>query len=287
MTSNNDTRAQFKMMAIQSAMVDVFRSDQTQGFSIQEIVDGLPEGMNASKTDILKNLRDIVFKGMVRQISDDSGRTLYIYIPDEDQSKFVQLNEDSARIYNIVESTGNKGIWRKRLRTLSKMEEKPMSNALSDLVNRKLIKEVSNLEGKKVYMLFNLQPSSDITGGVWYQSGSFNTALVDSLIGNAVNFVREKPKGVQYQAVVSFIRSSRIGNVSLSDAEAHQIVEACINSGAVTLAGGMLIAVQVQPPTCPVSRIPCRSCPVAHMCSPEGDINPVECPYLGRMTDFF
>lgn len=58
-----------------------------------------------------------------------------------------------------------------------------MNKVLKSLETKKIIKAVKSVAAskKKVYMLFDLDPDSSVTGGAWYQDQDFESEFVDVL----------------------------------------------------------------------------------------------------------
>ena len=59
---------------------------------------------------------------------------------------------------------------------------------------RHLVKAVRSVtsKSKKLYMLFDVSPAKEITGGPWYTEQEFDSQFVDELCHFIVNFVRTK-----------------------------------------------------------------------------------------------
>ena len=45
---------------------------------------------------------------------------------------------------------------------------------------------------RKIYMLFNLEPSSTITGGPWYTDSELDTEFINLLASACLKFIQEK-----------------------------------------------------------------------------------------------
>jgi DNA-directed RNA polymerase III subunit RPC6 len=57
-----------------------------------------------------------------------------------------------------------------------------------------LVKSVRSVtsKSKKLYMLFDMVPSKEITGGPWYTEQEFDHEFVDELCNYIVSFIRSK-----------------------------------------------------------------------------------------------
>ena len=61
------------------------------------------------------------------------------------------------------------GIWTKDLRKRTGLSQPIVARAIKTLESKQLIKAVKsvNYANRKYYMLFNLEPSQQVTGGAW------------------------------------------------------------------------------------------------------------------------
>ncbi len=61
------------------------------------------------------------------------------------------------------------GMWTKDMKTRSNLTQPQITKILKTLESRDLIKSVKSVSNasRKVYMLFDLVPSAEITGGAW------------------------------------------------------------------------------------------------------------------------
>jgi hypothetical protein len=77
-------------------------------------------------------------------------------------------------VYQTIHQVGNKGIWTKDIRYHSNLPHPKLQKILKSLEGRQLVKTVkcSASATKKIYMLFGLKPSEDLTGGQWCAPGA-------------------------------------------------------------------------------------------------------------------
>ena len=103
------------------------------------------------------------------------------------------LTRDECMVYEIIENTYMSGIWIKNIKKRSGINDgKSMEKLIAKLVRLSLIKTVKNVKApaQKTYMLFNLAPSDDVTGGSFYDQGDLDESLVDQLSNVIVFHVR-------------------------------------------------------------------------------------------------
>lgn len=102
-------------------------------------------------------------------MSKTGDELVYKLVNEETASKFAGLDIHARMVYQIIEESGNKGIWTRDIRVKSKIQQQALTKIFKNLESRKLIKPVKavNAKSKKCYMLYELQPSREITGGPW------------------------------------------------------------------------------------------------------------------------
>ena len=69
-------------------------------------------------------------------------------------------------MYQIIQHAGNAGMWTKELKQRSNLPVPQITKIFKTLEARKLIKSVKHVaqQNRKVYMLYDLEPSREITG---------------------------------------------------------------------------------------------------------------------------
>ena len=168
------------------------------------------------------------------------------------------------------------------------MGEKRINAVLKELEDKRLIKSITTIHEKKfkLYLLYDMVPSEEITGGVWYLEGSFNTQFVEQLISKSIDVV-VSTRGITVKDMVERIKQNSLVAAHVSDKEAEQVINAMVHSKRVIRIGNMLRPGIIDVPICPTSEVPCSGCPVAAQCIPGGPINPRDCPYLQKLTELF
>lgn len=97
-------------------------------------------------------------------------------------------------VYQIIEGSGNKGIWTKDIRNSSNLTELQINKCLKTLESKKLVKRVKTVppSKKNIYMLFHLEPHESLTGGAWYSDQEFETEFVDILNDRCQQYLQRK-----------------------------------------------------------------------------------------------
>lgn len=97
-------------------------------------------------------------------------------------------------VYQIIEASGNKGIWIREIRSKSNLPEMEVKKNIKTLESKKLIKSVKSVHAskKKVYMLYDMTPDETLTGGAWYSDQEFESEFVEVLNQRCLKFLQQK-----------------------------------------------------------------------------------------------
>ena len=103
------------------------------------------------------------------------------------------------------------GIWTKHLKTKTELHQTVIDRCLKSLTQKQLVKSIKNVKvcylarnqmstlitacqypTRKIYMLFNLEPSAAITGGPWYTDSELDTEFINLLASACLKFIQER-----------------------------------------------------------------------------------------------
>lgn len=275
---------------LRDKMNNIFEENPHTAFTVDELHKELNKQGNIDTSTLFSLLRQIISNGKVRVVyGNDKEPQRYKAVPPKLQEQFISLDDDYHRIYDLVDKAGNKGIWRRDLKkTGGSMSEKQLSTVLNELESRFLIKSITSIHEKKLklYLLYDMNPSEEITGGVWYLEGTFNTNFVEQLIKSSTDMVHSRD-GISLKDMVEKIKTNSLASAHITDKESEQVITAMVHSKKVLKVGSMLYPGVLEIPTCPIAEVPCCGCPLATRCYPGGPINPRNCSYLQKLRELF
>ena len=110
-------------------------------------------------------------------------------------SKTKGFEKEERLVYQIIEDSGNKGIWIREIRIKSNLPQQQIVKTLKTLESKKLIKSVKSVQQglkKKVYMLADLAPDESVTGGAWYSDQDFESEFVEVLNQQCLKYLQHK-----------------------------------------------------------------------------------------------
>jgi len=165
----------------------------------------------------------------------------YSLVSAEVASKFHGLDTSARMVYQVIERAGNMGIWTKDIRLQTNIQQQALNKIFKALETRRLIKPVKSVtaKAKKLYMLYNLQPAKELTGGVWYSDLEFDHEFISELrtfVMHCVNRLNQA-KGVSLSEIQVKMTQAKVSRIELSVDEVHQLVQTLVYDHMVEEAG--------------------------------------------------
>lgn len=195
MSSNltDDLSASAKKM--HHTMVSNGKSSYTQ----QKLID-LLKYENAN--ELMENAQALLNKGLLKILesepdpsSNSTEKTiLFAPISEQEAQKVSSMTADEAIVYSHVEAAGREGIWTKTIKAKSNLHQHIVLRCLKSLESQSYIKSVKSVKHptRKIYMLYHLTPSIDVTGGPWFTDSELDTDFIDSLLIVIWKFVAQR-----------------------------------------------------------------------------------------------
>ncbi|CAH0489059.1 unnamed protein product [Peronospora effusa] len=212
----------------------------------------------------------------------------------EEAERIRGLTLEQRLVLQEIERAGNKGIWTRDIKSHTNIPQQIVTKTLRLLETRRLVKSVKSIssKNKKLYMLFDLVPSTEITGGPWYNEQEFDHVFIDTLS----TFVYEviKASGMStLNAITDKVHASGISKVALGPEEISSIIQTLMYDGRVE----EVRSVRLTPGTSHetkykisqqittfnyLSETPCGVCPVFDQCQEGNIISPRSCLYMTK-----
>jgi DNA-directed RNA polymerase III subunit RPC6 len=216
------------------------------------------------------------------------GVALFVAIAADVADKFAGLPEDCRVVYKYVKQAENRGVMPKDLQKQTGMNTVKLNKTLKDMETRKLVKCVTPVGQKtrKLWMLAELEPALDISGGSFYIGGKLDSALIEEQREKILDYVTAR-KGVSLEDIYKYLTDDSVG-----DARSIQDLDKIVR----TLVLDRMIASQIQGGkqvyfrrsvigigSCEsMEQVPCLGCPVITRCVPGGDVSPEGCQYMQK-----
>ncbi|CAM9503708.1 unnamed protein product [Discosporangium mesarthrocarpum] len=216
----------------------------------------------------------------------------YKLIQEEKAQKLKGLSAEQMMIYQVIERSGNRGIWTRDIKSSTNIQQQTLTKTLKTLEQRRLVKSVKSVtsKSKKLYMLYELTPAKEISGGPWYLDQEFNYEFVKDLSDAAHKFVKES-KTASLSEIADRIKVCGATKVDLSQEEVQLVVNTLVYDGLLEEAsfshsrgGGPVYKVAPESEVVnsfnTFTEVPCGTCKVADQCSEDGVVSPKTCVYL-------
>ena len=156
----------------------------------------------------------------------------YTLVADEVAQKYQGLNVSDRLVLQVIEKAGNKGIWTKEIKMQTNIHAQLLNKIFKHLEQRRLIKPVKSVTAKtkKLYMLYELKPSKEITGGVWYSGLEFDEEFISELRMFVVQCVKKlnEGRGVTLGEIKAKMKQIAVSKVELSLEEIKQLVQTLV-----------------------------------------------------------
>ena len=119
---------------------------------------------------VVQVINDMLAESRLQMSKTPTGELFYTMIAEEVAAKYAGLDVSAKLVLQCIEEAGNIGIWTKDIRLQTNIQQQALNKIFKVLEQRHLIKPVNSVtaKSKKLYMLYDLQPSKELTGGVWY-----------------------------------------------------------------------------------------------------------------------
>ena len=156
----------------------------------------------------------------------------YSLVSTEVANKFSGLDTSARMVYQVIERAGNMGIWTKDIRLQTNIQQQALNKIFKALETRRLIKPVKSVtaKAKKLYMLYNLQPAKELTGGVWYSDLEFDHEFISELRTFVMHCVKRlnQAKGVALSEIQAKMTQAKVSRIELSVEEVQQLVQTLV-----------------------------------------------------------
>ena len=104
------------------------------------------------------------------------------------------LQGEEQVVYNTIRSSGNEGIWTKHLKSKTNLHEAVIKRCLRALEQKALVKAIKSVKHptRKLYMLMELTPSVEVTGGPWFTDQELDVDFVEQLTNQCYKYILMK-----------------------------------------------------------------------------------------------
>ena len=154
----------------------------------------------------------------------DETEVYFSLLTPEEATKLQGLDAQSKMVYQVIETSGNKGIWTVDIRVQTNIQQTALTKIFKQLETRRLIKPIKAVTAKtkKLYMLYDLTPAKEITGGPWYSDFEFDHEFIAELRNFILMCIKRMNgglgvgNGVTLKQIVNKMIQANVSRVQLS-----------------------------------------------------------------------
>lgn len=143
--------------------------------------------------DLMVIIQVLLNQSLVKLVKQN-GELRFQAVEIQEAAKRANMNSDESIIYSYIEASGREGIWTKTIKARTNLHQHIVLRSLKSLESQRFIKSVKSVKfpTRKIYMLYHLTPSIEVTGGPWFTDGELDSEFVDSLLTIIWRFVTNK-----------------------------------------------------------------------------------------------
>ncbi|KAL4445817.1 hypothetical protein ABPG77_009016 [Micractinium sp. CCAP 211/92] len=211
-----------------------------------------------------------------------------------DTARLKGLTPEDMLVYQCIQGAGNMGIWTRDMKARTNLQQPKINKILKTLEERLLVKSVKSVQNtsKKVYMLYELEPAKELTGGPWYGPDAFDSEFITVLQDATMSYIKSKGDATLAD-IVRFIKETGISKQALQEDDVQRIISTLDYDGKIEGVDPdddgiehYRLALMKTPETTAFTSIPCGVCPVFNECVEGGKISPATCVYYQEWLDF-
>mmetsp|Transcript_26918 Transcript_26918/g.41227 ORF Transcript_26918/g.41227 Transcript_26918/m.41227 type:complete len:337 (-) Transcript_26918:107-1117(-) len=153
----------------------------------------------------------------------------YTLVSDSLATKFHGLDVQARMVYQVIEESANQGIWTKDIKTKTNIQQQALKKIFKALEDRQLIKPFYPVtaKNKKRYMVYDLTPAKELTGGPWYTELEFDHEFISVLRTFLMNCIMRLNggKGVTLAEIKEKMDQANVSRVQLALEEVQQLMQ--------------------------------------------------------------
>jgi DNA-directed RNA polymerase III subunit RPC6 len=210
----------------------------------------------------------------------------------KESSKYLVMNSTERKVYELIKQTGENGCWIKHIKDKSQLHTKIVNDAIKALEKKQIIKTVKSVKqpSKKVYILYEIEPSVELTGGSWYTDQNMDMEFIDMLALLVLRTVEKQSTlltgGVTCQQAHEIVSKTGLSKQELSIGDVETLLERLVYDDHVRklYVEGELVYRRRQGilNRNTLSESVCGQCPVFELCSDHGNVTPFTCTYFNK-----
>ncbi|WFD36509.1 34-kDa subunit of RNA polymerase III (C) [Malassezia cuniculi] len=118
----------------------------------------------------------------------------YVAVSRDEASMLGGMDANERIIYNHIKDARNEGIWTKMIKARTNLHQTIITRCLKTLEQKQLVKSVKSVKypTRKIYMLYDLTPSIELSGGPWYTDNELDTGFIHELSMACLRYIQSR-----------------------------------------------------------------------------------------------
>lgn len=192
-------------------------------------------------------------------------------------------------VYQVCLAAGSKGIWTRDIKLSTNIPQHALTKILKSLEKKDVLKTIRSVASKckKLYIVSNIEPNKEITGGPWYTDQAFDDVFVSEMRKEVIKQISKSVSGnLSIPEIHNKINSKNVSNCPLSLEDIDQLVQTLVYDGEleiVYIGRDSLKKYRVRKNISVNTGFydsPCGRCPVIAQCNIGSQISPETCVYM-------
>jgi DNA-directed RNA polymerase III subunit RPC6 len=144
--------------------------------------------------DLRDGINTLLRKKLFTVLKDSKGNVLYKAVRAVEAKIKGDMTADEGLVYSHIEGAGNEGIWTKTLKSRTNLHQTVLNHCLKILEQKQLVKTIKSVKypTRKIYMLYDLTPSADVSGGPWYSEHELDTAFIQAISDACLRYITQR-----------------------------------------------------------------------------------------------
>lgn len=135
--------------------------------------DALASNCSLTKSELAAVLNQLAQKRRIQMAKGPDGDILFMLASEkevENANKLDELSTNELHVYQTIQDKDRDGIWKRDIKHRTGLVEKEVGKILQRLEKKRLIKMEKTVlrQNGKMFFLYDVEPSAEHTGGVWY-----------------------------------------------------------------------------------------------------------------------
>jgi DNA-directed RNA polymerase III subunit RPC6 len=246
---------------------------------------------------------DLLQKHLITIEQIQNTNTLIYKALDKEEGEVLStLHPEERLVYTHIKASSNVGIWVKDLINSTNFHRSVITKIVKSLESRRIIKSVKSVKNpaKKIYMLFDLTPSVEITGGAWFTDQELDMEFISQISKICLKYIERKSKPSNSKAILPLssleypsaeeirlfvAESGLLSDIELTVSDYTELLQMLVYDGKIEklLSGKGKVVYRYlyfQTNIQSWTEIPCSKCPVFDMCGTVGLVTPSKCKYF-------